>query len=271
MALNKRIAGKQKAEIEYQLTGKLFCGYCGSTIIGLSGTGRGGDKFYYYVCRGKRLHNGCLKKNEKKDFLEWYVCEQTVLYVLTPSRMKEIAEAVVAQYDNEFNDSKIKELERAISKLDRDIDKFTDMLLEVPKAARQKIYEKIELADAQKADLEIDLSKLRIANGIRYTEEDIIAWLKTFCKGDLCDIDFRRRIIDVFVNSVYLYDDRVIVFYNIHDGKQVSYIDMLDATSEEISDTVLESNIKEKNTNPANGVRILNDLVEISGIEPLTS
>ena len=36
--------------------------------------------------------------------------EQTVLYVLTPGRMQEIAAAVVAQYDSEFNSGKVKEL-----------------------------------------------------------------------------------------------------------------------------------------------------------------
>ena len=86
------------------------------------------------------------------------------------------------------------------------------MLLDAPKSARPRIYEKIETADMQKADLEIDLSKLRIANKIRYTEAEIVAWLKLFCKGDLFDMEFRRRIIDTFINSVYLYDDRVVVF-----------------------------------------------------------
>ena len=112
----------------------------------------------------------------------------------------------------------------------------------------------------QKTDLEIDLTKLRIANGIRYKEADIIAWLKLFCNGDLFDEEFRRRIIDVFVNSVYLYDDRVIVFYNIRGGKQVSYIDMLegDGRDRNIDDLSGEN----KDTNPENRVRISNDLVE---------
>lgn len=69
----------------------------------------------------------------------------------------------------------MKELERQIAKLDRDIDKYTEMLLDAPKSARPRIYEKIETADMQKADLEIDLSKLRIANKIRYTEAEIVA------------------------------------------------------------------------------------------------
>ena len=46
--------------------------------------------------------------------------------------MQEIAAAVVAQYDSEFNSGKVKELERQIAKLDRDIDKYTEMLLDAP-------------------------------------------------------------------------------------------------------------------------------------------
>ena len=274
---NKREGGKNKAKMEYLLTGKAFCGYCGGTVMGVSGTGRHGDIHYYYCCRNRRLRKGCKKAHEKKDFLEWYVVEQTVLYVLTPQRMQEIAAAVVAQYDSEFNSGKVKELERQIFKLDRDIDKYTEMLLDAPKSARPRIYEKIEAADMQKADLEIDLSKLRIANKIRYTEAEIVAWLKLFCKGDLFDMEFRRRIIDTFINSVYLYDDRVIVFYNIRGGKQVSYIDMLDATEgfpglddEPAPADSAETPDTKKKPDTVSGVRLLNGVVEVRGVEPLS-
>jgi site-specific DNA recombinase len=259
IALNKRTGSKNAAKIEYLLSGKAFCGLCGSAMNGVSGKGRHGGMFYYYSCRGRRHHNGCKKAHEKKDFIEWYVVEQTVEYVLTPERMKYIAEAVVAEYDKEFNDTRIKDLERRIAKLDRDIEKYVEMMLHTPKSAWQTINEKIELAGMQKTDLEIDLSKLNIANGIRYTKADIEAWLKQFCSGDLFDETFRRRIIDVFVNSVYLYDDRVIVFYNIRGGKQVSYMDMLDAT-EQLPDEELSD--ENKNTNTGKGVRTLNAMVE---------
>ena len=69
---------------------------------------------------------------------------------------------------------------------------------------------------------------LKIANGHRYTAEQIVAWLKTFCRGDLLDETFQRRIIDVLVNSVYVYDDKVVIYYNVKGGKQVSYIEMCD-------------------------------------------
>ncbi len=149
--------------------------------------------------------------------------------------MKTIAKAVVAEYNKEFNSDKVKDLERQIAKLNRDLDKYIEMLLDISQSARSRIYKKMETIEMQKTDLEIDLSKLRIANQIRYTEAEIVAWvawLKQFCKGDLSDVAFRRKIIDTFINSVYVYDDRIVIFYNIRirGGKQVSYTDMLDTT-----------------------------------------
>ena len=90
----------------------------------------------------------------------------------------------------------------------------------------------MELLDVQKTDLEIDIAKLRVAARVQLTEEQIKVWLKQFCKGDLDDMEFRERIIDVFINSVYLYDDKTVIYYNIEGGKQVSYMEMLDSTEE---------------------------------------
>ena len=276
---NKRQAGKNKAKVEYLLTGKVFCGYCGETVTGVSGRGRHGDMHYYYCCHGRRTRSGCRKQHEKKDFLEWYVVEQTVQYVLTPERMQIIAAAVVAEYNKEFDSSKIKELEKQIARLDRELNSLVDTLIDVPKSARPRIYEKMETKEAQKADLEIDLSKLRIASKIRHTEEEIIAWLKMFCQGDLFDMEFRQRIIDTFINSIYIYDDKIVIFYNIRGGKQISYIDMLDATEgfpglDDHPDGPADSAAapdKEKNPNAPNGVRILNGVVDTVGLEPTTS
>lgn len=71
----------------------------------------------------------------------------------------------------------------------------------------------------------MNLATLKIAAGHRYTKEQIAEWLKTFCNGDKLNVDFQKRIIDVLVNSVYVYDDKIIIYYNIKDGKQISYID----------------------------------------------
>lgn len=71
----------------------------------------------------------------------------------------------------------------------------------------------------------MNLATLKIAAGHRYTKEQIAEWLKTFCSGDKLNVDIQKHIIDVLVNSVYVYDDKIIIYYNVKDGKQISYID----------------------------------------------
>lgn len=153
------------------------------------------------------------EKNERKDFIEWYVVEQTIKYVLTSDR--------------------IHDLECRIAAANRDMDRAVDEIMRTDiTAVRDRLSAKVAQLEQQKADLEIYLSKLKIANGIRYTVTDIEAWLRQFCSGDIMDAEFQHRIIDVFINAVYLYDDKVIIFYNIKGGKQVSYMEMIDSTSD---------------------------------------
>ena len=230
---NAHAPAANKAEVDYLLQGKAFCGKCGSHMVGESGRGKNGDTYYYYACANRKKRHTCKKKNEKKDFIEWYVVEQTVQYVLTPQHIENVAKAIVAQYDNEFSGSKIDECEKQIRQLDRELNKLVDALIDAPKAAHKRIYEKMESLEAQKAAAESDLIKLRIASDIRLTESEVRAWLKKFCTGDLFDPEFRRNIIDAFINCIYLYDDRVIIFYNIKGGKQVSYIDLENTLNED--------------------------------------
>jgi len=227
-----RAHGASTAKVDYLLSGKAFCGHCGALMIGVCGRSKTGAMYYYYQCGNRNRSNGCRKKNERKDFLEWYVVEQTLQYILSPQRSEHIAKSLVAEYKKEFSDSKINSLERALQQIDRELEKLVDALIDTPKVAHGKIHARMEALDAQKTDLEIDLARLRVANDIQITEKEILAWLHQFTIGDPTDIEFRRRIIDVFINSIYLYDDRIMIFYNIRDGKQVSYIDVVNATEE---------------------------------------
>ena len=238
---NARAPATAKAKIEYLLHGKLFCGMCGARMVGNSGTGKY-STYSYYSCGKRKKYRSCKKANEKKDFLEWYVVEQTVEYVLSPDHIDNIAEAVVAEYDKEFNDDILKALERRIAKADQDIENAVRLLISSGNDTLLKPTEKlVKELEMQKIDMEIDLAKLQAASGIHYTVDDIKVFLRQFCKGDLMDHDFRKRIIDVFINSVYLYDDKLVIFYNIRNGKQISYIDVADAfdvEQDESGDTV---------------------------------
>ena len=232
-AASKRAPGSKKAKVNYQLSGKLFCGMCGATMVGESGRGSQNVVYNYYCCSDKKKKRTCKKKNEKKDFIEWYVVEQTLQYVLNKRRIKYIAKRVAEMYEREFDSGQVEAIEKDLRKVEKEIAQTTETLIKTEaQSAIDYINEKLVALDARKANITMELAKLKVAQKARITEESVIAWLKSFCNGDLHDLDFRQKIIDVLVNSVYLYDDKVVIYYNVKDGKQVCFIEMLDDTDE---------------------------------------
>ena len=57
----------------FSLTGKLYCGRCGSTMIGTSGTSKSGKLCYYYSCSGHRAHK-CEQPSFPRHKLESAIC-----------------------------------------------------------------------------------------------------------------------------------------------------------------------------------------------------
>ncbi len=218
-----------KARVPYLLQGKIYCGICGAPMFGESGKSHTGAIHSYYSCYTRKRRHACGKKNERREQLETFIIQQTMEYILTPSRMKRIAKAVVDEYNTEFSSSRVEEIEKAISRIGKEQEKLVDALIDAPKVAHRKIYERIELLEAQKQEFEVDATKLRVAMNLRLTQAEVIAWLNTFRDGDPENEEFRRRLVDVFLNSVYAYEDRIIVFYNIRGGKQVSFKDLAKA------------------------------------------
>lgn len=226
---NKKAPAAGRAPVKFLLQGKLFCGLCGLPMCGDSATSKTGDKHYYYSCSGrKHRRNDCRKGREKKDFLEWYICEQTVQYILSPDLIQEISSAVVRLYNSELDDSRLSDLQKTVKRLDHELNVLVDRLAVVPDSAVSRITERMEQLENERISAETELSKLRIQQKIRITEKEVSAWLQTFSRGDLFDLDFRLKLIDTFINSIYLWDNKMVVFYNISGGKQTCYIDPLD-------------------------------------------
>lgn len=218
-----RAPATRKARVEYLLSGKAFCGLCGEPMVGIGGTSRSKKLYHYYRCSHRKHPFRCEKKNEKKEEIERFVVEQTLKHILTPDQIDRISKAVVIEYKKDFSHTRVDELKIAISNIEKELEKLVDTLIDAPKIAHKRIYERMESLELQKADMQENLSRLSIASGIKLTEKEVAAWINQFRNGDVDDIEFCRRVIDTFVNSVYMYDDRIVVFYNIRSGKKLSF------------------------------------------------
>lgn len=224
----KKNYGKKVAATYYALSGKIFCGHCGASMIGDSGTSRSGEKHFYYTCTARKKNRSCDKKSEKKDFIEWYICEQTVKFVLTDSNITKIAERVVALSEEELGSGELARLEERLSEIEREIDAAADALIKTNSSSLiKRINEKVAVLEAQQQATEMEISRLRIRQELRVTVREVESFLRGFCSGDLFDEDFRRRLIKTLVNCIYLFDDKIVIYYNVRGLKEISYIDML--------------------------------------------
>ena len=67
-----------------------------------------------------------------------------------------------------------------------------------------------------------------------------------FAASDLSDKSQKQKIIDIFVNSVYVYDDRVVIFFNYKDGERC--VDFSVLSDSENTEGAISSNDKKTNT-----------------------
>ena len=60
-------------------------------------------------------------------------------------------------------------------------------------------------------------------------------WISKFKNGDIDNREYRKAIVDIFVNSVFLYDDKITITFNWKDGtKTVSLEDLKSATEADL-------------------------------------
>ena len=94
----------------------------------------------------------------------------------------------------------------------------------VMKAIRQGILtdstrECLEELEQQRDSLRGSIAQLQLERR-KFTKEEIVDWVGRYKDGNINDPDYRRENIDTFVNSVFVYDDKLILTYNYKDGSQ---------------------------------------------------
>ena len=209
MERNRKAPSRARAKEEYLLTTKLFCGYCREMMVGYSGTSQTGTMYHYYICKNARKKQ-CKKKVVGKQAIENRVVAEC-RKLLTDQNIQKIAESVAAACKDESYDSEIKRLKTAIRETDEAIEnllkalehgKDVEMLME-------RIDKRKEEKETLKAQLAIEKRKMVIL-----TAPEVKAFLCALKKGRADDERSRKGIINIFLQAVYLWDDKMTLVLN---------------------------------------------------------
>lgn len=221
MAKNKKAPARHKAEDDYLLTTKLFCGYCGAYLCGESGTSRTGLVHHYYKCVSvKKKRAECHKKPVKKQWIEDLVVDETMKMVMDDKAIEAIVSMLMELQNRESSSLPLYEKEL------KDTEAAIDNMLN---AIQQGIFNKstkarLDELEAAKDELENMIACEKLAKP-KITEEQMMFWLHRFRKLDVSKKEHRQMLIDTFVNAIYLYDDKMLITFNYKDGTKTITFD----------------------------------------------
>lgn len=210
----KKAPARAKATTEYILTTKLFCGQCDAAMTGISGTGNNGSKYYYYQCVNNRKKKDCDKKTVKKDYIENLVVEETK-NLLTKENINQIAKEVVELCEKESNTDNLKRLQRQLKENEKAITNLTKALADG--RVTDIIYNEIEKKQREQKEITKQIV-LEEAQHPQLTVQQVKFFMDKFRDGDINDMQYRKALVDTFINKVYLYNDKITILYNLQNS-----------------------------------------------------
>ena len=208
--------GRHRENGDYLLTGKLYCGYCMSHMVGISGTGKSGTKHYYYTCNKLRTGAGCKKKNVRRDWVERYVAEKTQSLIMDADIIEWIAESFVRFKAEASSDSELEILESELAENKKSAKNIVTAIEKgiITASTKDRLME-----------LELDIESLErailITKGMKQPleKDEIIFLLEKMKVGDPKSKAYQKMLIDTFIKAVYLIDDNIRIDYYFDGGK----------------------------------------------------
>ena len=209
----------------YWLTGKLYCGECGSTMQGVSGTSKTGRTYYYYYCSAQRRKECHLHKARKQDL------EDMVLFALhnivdDEENVTALALDAAEYYEKNHNDTAYLE---ALEAKRREVEKSLANLVKVIEkgVVSDTVTERLTQLEEQKSALNDAIGTENVRVSLCEDRHSIQAYFDKFLHADVNDPEIRDQVFEYFVDKVYLYDDKLVVsmWFSEDDKQEITWRD----------------------------------------------
>ena len=157
----------------------------------------------------------------QKDWLEDLVVRETMKLIQDDAVIDKIVQLVMDVQNQE--NTTIPLLEKQL----REVNKKLDNLM---KAIEDGLYtrttkERLEVLEAQKDELTAKIADEKLKKP-SFNEDFIRFWLMKFRKFDISQKKQRKALIEIFVNAIFLYDDRMLITFNYEDAKKQTLVKM---------------------------------------------
>lgn len=232
--LHHKSPALKRTEGGFLLTTKLFCGLCGEPMTGDGGTGKNGNVYNYYICNNRRKHT-CEKERAPKDWIESLVVKELANLVCDDNFVEKVADKVIEFQDREKDNSAMKALENRKKQTQKAIDNLL-------KAIEDGIYtpttkNRLLELEAERNKIEVGISR-EMFKEPKFSKSDIIRFLKKFRDGDIKNEQYKLSLVDTLLNSVYLYEDKLVLAINYSGDDNKITLPIIDSVITGAADSV---------------------------------
>lgn len=213
----RNVSGQAHPKEVYLLSGKIKCGVCGSAYCGERKTNSKGVHSFSYFCnsRNKHLENKCKNPSINRAVIDQFVLQKLAETVFDNSIISRLVNGY-NKYLNEQNGSaalELSELKRELNRVNDKIETTIGLLMEMKSAALKK---KLSELECRKESIEEQMSALSAkCTSMCVTEDELTNVFEqirqSLSQGTLSTV---KQLIDIYVNSVTVYPDKVIVVFN---------------------------------------------------------
>ena len=226
LSVNQRAPATKWSRADYLLTNKLFCGSCGALMVGESGKSATGAKYSYYLCTNHKRGKTCPRKAIRQDLIEPYVLEKAQQLIMDDEVINFITENVWDYYQKQDQQrDKITAIQAQLSEVEKAVNNLM-RAIEAGMPLTEMTKNRLSELDGQRTALSTALAQIQLDGGFRLEKEHIQFFLMQFRELDYSDRKCQQRLIDVFVNSIYVKDDELIINFNFSGGNStVSFTD----------------------------------------------
>ena len=218
MSARQHKAAKFSAKQEYLLSGKIFCGECGSPFAGNSRRPDANHPIYvsYKCTRHNQRDEKCRNPEINREKVENAVIQKLSRMIFDP----EVIPTLVLEYNDYIArrsgsaKNTLDSLKKELASVETKIAKAVDLMIETGSAA---IKAKLAELESEKEKLGFEISRLEVELGReQYTEETVrelfVAAEKQLRNGTLAN---RRAVIEQYVDKVVVYPEKIEIYLKI--------------------------------------------------------
>ena len=222
---NKKAPAMHRSEDDYLLTTRLFCGKCGAMMVGEIGTSHTQSKYRYYKCNQAKKHK-CDKKAVKKNWIEDLVIEEILSLISNDEVIEELSDRIYEMQTEES--AAVTVVKNQLSEIEKKLNNLAEAIAQgVFSSTTKKLLDDLE---EQKSNLEVELFQTQINHPV-LTKEQIQFALYSYRKLDLSSQEGKQQLIDGFVNSIFLYDDRFLITFNYKGQSKTVTFEQVNSSS----------------------------------------